>query len=110
LVKAGQPWDEHTRRIRWDITGDRIPVIENRLRVQGTVTADAKKSPKTINVEAKGKGGISFVLVGIYALEGDVLKVRYVAKKGPVGLRAQGPSPCVSVRPGLSAGRSRSES
>ena len=83
LDKAGQQLDEHAKTVRWEITGDKITVTEDRLRVQGTVTVDSKKSPKTIDVEAKGDGGrITFVLVGIYALEGDVLKVCYTATRG----------------------------
>ena len=82
LKKGGQQLDEHAKTVRWEITGDKITVIEDRLRVQGTVTVDSKKSPKTINVEAKGdEERISFVLVGIYALDGDVLKVCYAATK-----------------------------
>jgi uncharacterized protein (TIGR03067 family) len=83
LEKAGQHLDEHAKTVRWEITGDKITVIEDRLRVQGTVAVDPKKGPKTIDVEAKGEGGrITFVLVGIYTLEGDVLKVCYAATKG----------------------------
>ena len=82
LKKGGQQLDEHAKTVRWEITGEKITVIEDRLRVQGTVTIDSKKSPKTINVEAKGdEERISFVLVGIYALDGDVLKVCYAATK-----------------------------
>jgi uncharacterized protein (TIGR03067 family) len=83
LDKAGQQLDEHAKTVRWEIRGDKITVTEDRLRVQGTLAVDSKKSPKTIDVEAKGDGGrITFVLVGIYALEGDVLKVCYAATKG----------------------------
>ena len=83
LDKAGQQLDEHAKTVRWEITGDKITVIEGRLRVQGTVTVASKKSPKAIDVEAKADGGrITFVLVGIYALEGDALKVCYTATKG----------------------------
>jgi uncharacterized protein (TIGR03067 family) len=82
LEKAGQQLDEHAKTVRWEITGDKITVIEGDLRVQGTVTVDSKKSPKTIDVEAKGDGGrISLVLIGIYSLEGDVLKACYAAAK-----------------------------
>jgi uncharacterized protein (TIGR03067 family) len=82
LEKAGQQLDEHAKTVRWEIAGDKITVLEGDLRVQGTITVDSKKSPKTIDVEAKGDGGrISLVLIGIYALEGDVLKVCYASTK-----------------------------
>jgi uncharacterized protein (TIGR03067 family) len=83
LDKAGKQLDEHAKMIRWEIKGDKITLIEGRLRVQGTITVGSKQSPKAIDVKAQGEGGrISFVLVGIYALEGDVLKVCYTATKG----------------------------
>jgi uncharacterized protein (TIGR03067 family) len=82
LEKAGQKLDEHAKTVRWEISGDKITVLEDRLSVKGTVTLDSKKSPKTIEVEAKGdEGRINFVLIGIYSLDGDVLKVCYTSTK-----------------------------
>jgi uncharacterized protein (TIGR03067 family) len=72
LEKAGKQLDEHAKTVRWEITGDKITVIEASLRVQGTMSVDSKKSPKTIDVTAKGDGErITFVVVGVYALDGE---------------------------------------
>jgi uncharacterized protein (TIGR03067 family) len=76
VTTDGKKDDEYAKTISWTIVGDKFTHKEKLITVRSTIKVDARKRPKTFDVEFTGPV-VTAYWAGIYELEGDTLRVCY---------------------------------
>lgn len=84
VLKGGKPApNEKLEATTFHFSEDKITIDEgNRKQVAG-YKIDPTKKPKTIDIIPEGPDGKKEMILGIYSLEGDALKISFDSKSRP---------------------------